>query len=203
MTETETSTNTLALTREQWLQSAISRLRLAYTHIGLTLPPTIHVSVGFPSSRALSARKRVLGECWHPQASKDNCSQIYLSPLIPDGVSLLAALIHELIHACGISGHREDFGKPARLLGLTGKMTCTVPGPELTERLNALITKIGPCPHPALSASDRPTKKQSTRLLKAVCDECECIIRLSAKVVDDPGLPTCACGGQFDLELGD
>lgn len=187
--------------REPWLQSAISRLRPAYSHVGLTLPPTIHVSVGFPSSRGLSSSNRVLGECWHPHTSQDGYPQVFLSPLIPDSLSILAGLVHELIHAAGIKGHGADFAKPAHKLGLTGKMTHSIPGPELTVRLNAIIDKIGPCPHPALSPSDRPTKKQSTRLLKATCDECECIIRLTAKVVDDPGLPTCACGGQFHLEL--
>lgn len=189
--------------REPWLQSAISRLRPAYAKVGLTLPATIHVSVGFPSTRALSSSKRRIGECWMSAASRDGNPHIFISPLIETGTEALACLVHELIHASGIKNHRADFARPATLLGLTGKMASTVAGPELTERLNALLSKLGPYPHAPISTLDRPTKKQSTRLLKATCGECDCIIRLTAKVVDDPGLPTCACGGQFQLELGE
>ncbi len=194
----KTSTS-LAKTREQWLQAAISRLRPAYPKVGLTLPQTLHVSVGFPSTRALSARNRRIGECWTPRASRDGNPHVFISPLIEEGREVLAILVHELIHASGIANHRKDFARPATSLGLTGKMTCTTAGPELTERLNALLTKLGPYPHSAISALDRPTKKQGTRLLKAQCEDCEAIIRLTAKVVEDPGLPTCACGGEFYL----
>lgn len=186
-------------TREQWLQSAISDLRPDIKHAGLILPRIVHVSIGFPSTRALVSSRRRLGECWQGEASRDGNPHIYISPVIESGTEVLAALIHELVHAAGIRGHMADFKRPALALGLTGKMTSTVPGPDLTSRLNDLIRQLGKYPHNVLDPQVRPTKKQSTRLLKATCEECEAIIRVTGKVVNDPGLPTCACGGMFEL----
>ena len=51
----------------------------------------------------------------------------------------------------------------ALAIGLEGKMTATTPGPELAERLNALIAKLGPYPHAKLNA----TEQQKTLLADA------------------------------------
>lgn len=188
-------------TRERWLQRAVKTLRPFVLSTGqLTLPDNIHMSVGFPSTRALSRKRPRIGECWRAEASADGFPHVFVTPLMSDGVDVLSCLIHELIHASGVYDHKAGFHRPAMALGLTGKMTSTVAGPELTERLNAVVAKLGPYPHSLLSAAVRPVKKQTTRLLKAEC-ECGAIIRLSAKVVDDPGLPTCACGGDFELDV--
>lgn len=190
----------ISTTREQWLQSAISDLRPDIKHAGLILPRIVHVSIGFPSTRALStSSRRRIGECWQGEASRDGNPHIYISPVIEHGSEVLGALIHELIHAAGIRGHKGDFKRPALALGLEGKMTSTVPGPDLTYRLNALIKSLGKYPHNVLDPHVRPTKKQSTRLLKATCEDCEAIIRVTGKLCLDPGLPTCACGGLFEL----
>lgn len=198
-----TSTTSHLPNREQWLQSAIRYLRRTFSaQTNLTLPPTVHVSVGFPSTRALSSSKRRIGECWHAQASSDGHPHVFISPLLHDGVEVLSTLVHELIHAAGIKSRKANFKTPAIALGLVGKMTATTPGPELTESLKQLLTKLGGYPHSGLTASDRPTKKQTTRLLKAACsnDDCGAIIRLTQKVIDTPGLPICACGGEFELD---
>lgn len=185
-------------TREQWLQSAIGCLRPAVVKVGLNLPSTVHASVGFPSTRALSARKQRIGECWRAESSADGMPHVFISPLLSDSIRVLDVLVHELIHASGIHGHKADFKRPAISLGLTGKMTATVAGPELTECLNGLILRLGPYPHQVITALGRPTKKQTTRLLKAECI-CGAIIRVTKKLCDDPGLPTCACGELFEI----
>lgn len=122
-------------TREEWLQKATQHLRAAVEGAGLALPETIHVSVGFPSVHALRAAKQRIGECWAAKCSADGNPQIYVSPLIADGARVLDVLLHELIHATGIGGHRASFKRPAVALGLTGKMTATEVTPELQGRL--------------------------------------------------------------------
>lgn len=187
-------------TREQWLSSAVSSLRPLFdNHTSLTLPDTIHVSVGFPSTRALSNSRRRIGECWSCDASKDGNPHVFVSPLIADGSIVLEVLTHELVHAAGIHGHRSDFRKVAIAVGLEGKMTATVAGDELKARLNVILGKLGPYPHSVLSANGRPTKKQSTRLLKCECSKCSMIIRVTSKYINDPGLPVCRCGGMFGV----
>lgn len=185
--------------RESWLQSAITTLRPAYNRIKLPLPDIIHVSVGFPSVRALSSNNRRIGECWMPQMSQDGNPHIFISPLITSGIKVLDILVHELIHAGGIADHKFNFRRYATELGLVGKMTSTEAGPELLECLNVVLADLGPYPHSGIEPNIRPIKKQTTRQLKAECVDCDAIIRLTQKVVDDPGLPTCACGGIFML----
>lgn len=86
-------------TREQWLQSAISDLRPDIKHAGLILPRIVHVSIGFPSTRALVSSRRRIGECWQGEASRDGNPHIYISPVIESATEVLGALIHELIRA--------------------------------------------------------------------------------------------------------
>ncbi len=189
--ETET------ITREQWLRSAFAALRPSVLGAHLSLPETVHLSVGFPSTRALSAKRRAIGQCWLKHTSADGVPHIFISPLLADAPRALDVLLHEMIHASGIAGHGPDFRRPALRLGLTGKMTATVADPELTERLNALVATLGAYPHSALTGHG-PIPKQGTRLLKAAC-QCGAVIRVTQKLVDDPGLPQCACGGRFEL----
>jgi hypothetical protein len=123
--------------------------------------------------------------------------------MIDDGIKALSTLVHELIHAAGIMNHKSEFKRPAEKLGLTGKMKQSVASPELEERLKLVLDRIGLYPHPGIKEDGRVIKKQTTRLIKAVCEneDCGAIIRLTQKVIDDPGLPTCACGGEFNLEI--
>lgn len=181
-------------TREAWLESAIAAFRPSFP----SLPSELRVSVGFPSKGATSAKRRRIGECWDKVCAQDGHFHLFISPLLGDPVDVLATLLHELVHAavgCK-AGHKGPFKRLATSLGLTGKMTETVPGPELRERLNALLPTLGEYPHGALSFKAR--EKIGSRLLKAECD-CGAVIRVTQKLVDFPGLPVCACGLAFHL----
>jgi hypothetical protein len=79
---------------------------------------------------------------------------------------------------------------------LSGKMRATVASPALTERLAEFLQVTGPYPHARLTAADRPTKKDGTRLLKVVCPECGYTVRVTRKWLD-VGLPVCPCGGEM------
>jgi hypothetical protein len=163
-----TPNNHLA-TREAWLLNAADQMRhVLFKGIGETLP-AVKVSVGFPGGG--SARKRV-GEHWHPKATKDGVSQVFISPVVDDGVKALGILAHELIHAIyPDDGHGPKFGRVARAIGMTGPLTATEAGEELTKRLNVLASRLGDYPHAGLDMGNR--KKQSTRLIALRCARCD------------------------------
>lgn len=175
--------------REEWLRDLVDVLRVRYNG---ELPETVHVSVGFTSKGLRSKR---VGECWHANASADSAPQIFVHPGISDGVEVAAIVMHELCHACRPDAkHGKEFKQLATGLGLTGKMTATVPTDSLRADLGNVVEELGPYPHPALTgglSSNGP--KQSTRMLKVECPECGYIVRTSAKWLEI-GLPLCPDG---------
>lgn len=192
-------------TREQWLLAATALFRDWFTDAGHSLPPLIRVSTGFPSRNALSNRNRAIGQCWPLEASSDGSVHIFISPVIADPLRVSDVLIHELCHAAdnGKSGHKGEFKRIALSMGLVGKMTCTEASPELVRRLDVAVGKqLGEYPHAALDPKLSPVKKQTTRLLKALCGDSECgyTIRVTQKWIDDAGLPVCPCGERFVQE---
>lgn len=188
-------------TREAWLQAAILGLRPDFEPVA-PLPDSLHVSVGFPSRGGLSQKgSKTIGECWNGCCSADGAPHIFISPLLADPCRVLDVLVHELIHAAlpiG-TGHKGPFKRAMLALGLTGKPTATTAGPELTGRLNGLISEIGPYPHPALTHQGT-AKKQTTRMLKALCPLCGYTIRLTQKWAE-VGMPTCPCPAGAEMEL--
>lgn len=194
---------TIAL-REAWLDRMTERLSPDFDRVGAPLPGKVRVSCGWPST---GKSGRAIGECWSPKASADERHEIFISPKISDGCEAGAVLVHELVHAavgCE-AGHGAKFAKIAKALGLAGKMTATVAGEELTERLNALVGEIGSYPHAALSAMTTTRKKQTTRMLKVMCPECGYVVRTTKQWLEK-GVPTCPCGTAMvapDAEDGD
>lgn len=188
--------------REAWLHKAIKALTPMFAEKGINLPPKVQVSCGFPGGG--SARKRI-GECWNTNAAGDGVNHIFISPRLEQPVIVLATLIHELIHAADNceNGHKAPFKSMAVAMGLEGKMTATVPGDELIETLKGVAEKLGDYPHKALSA-DVAGKKQTTRMLKAVCiaGGSDYKVRLTRKMVDEYGFPKCPCHDET-MEFGE
>lgn len=184
--------------REAWLARLVDVLRPEFVRHGHPLPDRIRVACGWPSKSATSSRNRRIGEAWSQRASADGAHETFLSPCLADPVEVGAVLVHELVHhAVGVEhGHKGPFAKLAKAVGLAGKMTATVAGPELAARLHGLAEWLGPYPHGMLSAGEG-RKKQSTRMLKVTCAECGCIARMTRQWLDDVGAPTCGCGGEM------
>lgn len=190
--------------RETWLNKMTARLAPDFERVGAPLPGKVRVSCGWPST---GKGGRAIGECWSPKASADERHEIFISPKISDGIEAGAILVHELVHAAlgTDAGHGPKFAKVAKALGLEGKMTATVAGEELRERLNALVQEIGDYPHAALAALAAPRKKQTTRMIKVTCPECGYTIRTTKQWLE-VGTPTCPCGTKMeapDAEDGD
>ena len=183
------------MTREEWLNAALAALRPWFkSRADVEIPTDARVSVGFPGGG--SARKRI-GECWARKVSKDGVNEIFISPVLQDPARMLDVLAHEIVHAVDdcASGHKGEFKRIAKDVGLEGKMTATHAGAELKAELDRIIATLPALTHGALDLSTR--KKQPTRLVKLECDCCGMILRTTAKWIEQTGNPTCACGGQF------
>jgi hypothetical protein len=177
-------------------------MRAWFKDIGVNLPEKIRVSCAW----AKGARKGAIAWCWHTEASADGTTELQVSPEKADPVKVLEALGHELIHASdnGASKHGGHFRQTAKALGLEGKMTATYAGPGLEARLSGLAAQLGAYPHAELNPSVPidGKKKQTTRMLKAVCPMEGYTVRLTRKWIE-VGLPYCPCGMEMELEERD
>lgn len=182
-------------TREQWLLAAVQLMTPLFESAKYKVPE-IKVACGWPSSRGLSAKKRCLGEAWSKDAAKDKVAQIFISPFLEIPVQqfgVLDTLAHEVVHT--VVGHEAKHGKVfkkcALAIGLEGKMTSTFGGEKFLEGAKQWADKLGPYPHSQLNALKRPTKKQTTRMVKCECPECGYVVRTSRKWIEQGGAPWC------------
>lgn len=192
------------MNREEWLTACIQRLRPDFEQVGSTLPEKIRASCSWPSKSGLANKKRRIGEAWSAKNSADQSCEVFISPVLKDPLEVAATLVHELVHcAVGVEeGHKGKFPKIAKALGLEGRMTATTAGEALKTRLKVVTDGIGPYPHAELTHSNAP-KKQGCRLLKVACTQCECVVRMTRKWLDEVGPPTCGCGGVMTEEESD
>ena len=196
-------------TREGWLLRACDTMNPWLKQAGAGATPKYRVSVGWPLGGRAKQKEgkgsHRIGECFCSSASKDGTHEMFISPLLDDPILVLATLYHELIHAyVGIKAkHGPDFKVVAVKAGLEGKMTATLPGKELTDKLKVLAKELGPYPHASLgTGGDRLKPKQGTRMLKVECPGCGYSVRTTQKWLD-VGTPTCPCGKQMVGPDGD
>jgi len=165
--------------------------------------PIVKISVGLPYGRG---GKKAIGQHWAPEASDDRKGTIFISPTIDDAIEVLGVLVHELVHAVvgNEAKHGPAFRTVATAVGLEGKMTATVAGAELVKELKAIVERIGEYPHAKLNLAMHPIKKQTTRMIKMECPECEYIARASRKVILELGAAICpGCGNAMHAEIGE
>lgn len=191
-------------TREEWLVAAVEALRPLFSALTDETLPAVRVSVGWPGGNG--RKNSVIGQCWSTKVAADNVAQLFISPVLGDAVRVLDVLAHELIHAIDDceSGHKGRFAKIAKALGLTGKMTATVAGPELEAELRKIADELGEYPHAVISAgaagAEGP-KKQGTRMLKVECEHGSgYVVRMTRKWLDEYGAPKCPCHDEIMVE---
>lgn len=175
--------------REAWLAAAVKQLRPTFTKAGLEIPADVQVSCGWPVGKR-NASARVLGQCFATSCDAAGRAQIFVSPTESDPVAILSILAHEICHAIDDvkHGHGPVFAKMVSAIGLVGRPTHTTAGDELTVKLTAIATKIGPYPHGGMTIN---MTKQGTRLLKVYCQECGYIARVTALWLVNLGAPIC------------
>ena len=173
------------MNREEFLNGALGILKPLFLSHGHSIPDNIRISCGF----ARGSRKAI-GQCFNEKMSKDSTIEIFICPTQSDTLRVIDILAHEAIHACyPTEGHKGNFRKCAKAIGLTGKMTETV----ATDKFNQwtqenIIDVIGKYPHATVSDSK---KKQTTRLIKVYCESCEYLAYMSRKHLDHTNATTC------------
>lgn len=146
------------LTREQWLRERLHRdLAPMFAAVGASLPP-VRVSCGWTGS---GIEAWTLGVCYDAEASAHKVAEIYLSPTIDDGATVLGVLMHELCHAKlgAAAEHDATYADLAAKVGLTASAgepdhkqgprwpEDAVPGAAMAERLAAICEKADRYPH--------------------------------------------------------
>jgi hypothetical protein len=183
-------------TREEWLGVAAQELAAHFESKGFTLPAKLRFSCSWPAGSRGS--KKVLGQCVAPEASQDGSTEVYIVPTVADPKLALGVLVHELVHAAvGVRhGHKRPFAVACDKLGLTGKPAQALPGPQMIWEMERVLAAVGDYPHAAVNLDAR--KKQSTRMLKAVCPETGYTVRLTKKHADT-GMPVSPAGADIAL----
>lgn len=179
--------------REHWLLEAAKRIQpLIEEHAGREMPK-YRLSVGWPSRGGLAVRRPVIGQCWQGIVSPEGFSELFISPMLGDEMTVLGTIAHELVHTIdeGKSGHKGRFVRLVRSIGLAGKPTATVPGEEFKKLMAPVIEELGKYPHAGMTANPN-AKVQSTRMIKVFCvaDECGYTTRLTRKWLEK-GAPIC------------
>jgi hypothetical protein len=184
-------------TREEYLAAALDEMRR--TLFPVKVPERVRVSCGFP--KGSRGGRKAIGQAWTSACSQDGTFELFVSPVLSgdDPVTVLGVLVHEVVHTVvGLAaGHKSPFKRLAEEIGLTGKMTATYPGEDLSEYLGHLSRHLGRYPHGSLIPG-AGMKKDGTRLVKLECPGCGYILRTTAKWIET-GLPTCCCGEEFQL----
>ena len=165
-------------TRELWLASAVEALRPALReHAGLSVP-RVRVSCGVPS-------RRRRGEVYIG-ATVDDVAEVTLSLLhTAEASSVLGTLMRLCIYvATGSQAHGRGFQRIARQCGLVPlEGTWATAGyPDaaaVPSWVRPVLKQLGPWPAPRLQLEARE-KKQSSRWITVVCEECSFRWRSSA-----------------------
>lgn len=175
-------------TREAWMTALVEKLTPRLAEASGRPVPKVRVSVGRTS------KKKYIGECWHAEASADQTREIFIRPDQDDPVEVAGILAHELVHAFlpPDAKHGISFKRLGKAIGLEGKPTEMHPGTALTGELTVICNTLGPFPHAKL-AMIKPGKKQTTRLIKALCEETGYTTRITRQWLDMFGAPLCAC----------
>ncbi len=205
--------------RESWLNDVAQQMAPMFARLDAPLPDRVRIAIGFTST---GKRGKRIGECWDNRCSEDGHFEIFIVPNLAESADLMpmqvaAILAHELVHAAVDipAGHGKLFRRVAKGIGLAGKMTATVAGPDFEAAVKPILALAGPLPHGRLNTGGLPTeegepkttgpKKQTKRHIKCKC-ACGYTARTSRKWIDKVGAPHCPQHGAMQIvedESGD
>jgi len=127
--------------RQAWLMKAIDILRHDFRRIGETVPEEISVFPNWPIDNYL---RDYLGVCIQYRLSSRY--EVYIIPLIDNGLRVLEVLVHELVHCVvgGRDGHGKQFQRVAMAIGLNSTRSHSLE--ILSERLREVEQILGTYP---------------------------------------------------------
>jgi hypothetical protein len=188
-------------TREQWLMAAVKKLQPIFKKHGYPIPEKLQVSCGWPHGH----RKETIGQCFYKSNTADGTVHLFVSPALgDDGVRVLDVLVHELVHAAVGEGHghRGDFKKLARLIGLEGPLTATIvsEGTVLHGALKKIHTMLGTYPHSVINYKLGKVKKDATWVRVKSTKNPEYTMAISIKNLKHSGFPLDPWGQKMVLK---
>ena len=156
--------------RETWLTEGADQI-ISDIFPSTTKLPKYRVACGYPPRHRGG---KVLGVCINASVSNDQTFEVFINPSIEDGLTALDILTHELVHVIdrNESGHKGNFVRIARKIGLEGKPTECRAGYKLSKELKSISDRLGKYPHGSIGIDF--SKKQSTRMLKVYCEDESC-----------------------------
>ena len=189
-------------TREEYLQKAKDELNeRVFKQAGYEIPE-VKISCSWALGTA-DKNKKTLGQCVPRSWSKANINEIMIVPTVDNSEQVIDTLAHELVHAVddNKSGHGAGFRKICLAVGLNGssQMRYACAGDELKQTISEIVKDIGLYPHSELNISQR--KKQTTRMLKVSCTECNFSYRTSRKNIGMMANTICNGCGSDSLEI--
>ena len=189
-------------TREEYLQKAKDELNdRVFKQAGYEIPE-VKISCSWALGTA-DKNKKTLGQFVPRSWSKANINEIMIMPTVDDSEQVIDTLAHELVHAVddNKSGHGAGFRKICLAVGLNGssQMRYACAGDELKQTIVEIVKDIGLYPHSELQIHKR--KKQSTRMLKVSCTECNFSYRTSRKNIGMMANTICNGCGSDSLEI--
>ena len=189
-------------TREEYLQKAKEELNdRVFKQAGYEIPE-VKISCSWALGTA-DKNKKTLGQCVPRSWSKANINEIMIMPTVDDSEKVIDTLAHELVHAVddNKSGHGAGFRKICLAVGLNGssQMRHACAGDELKQTISEIVKDIGLYPHSELQIHKR--KKQSTRMLKVSCTECNFSYRTSRKNIGMMANKICNGCGSHSLKI--
>jgi len=183
-------------TQQEYLARAVDALRDEFLP---ATPSPLLVTYGWPSRKALSARRRTLGECWPArQAPAPYKAAIFISPVCWKApADLLHVVLHEMIHTIVPGGgHRAPFSQIAGPVGLVKPWTATTPSPELAVKLEAIAATLGDFPSAGMEPAPKVKKGSRLRLF-----ECQCAPPVKVRVAHDDFDARCnVCVADFEFK---
>ena len=184
------------MNRETYLNKMAYELKMGVfkqSHINLDLSK-VKISCGYPTT---GSKGKAIGQCH--ATSNNGYNEIFIHPILQDSIKVCGVLAHELIHAhddCE-HGHGKEFRKMALSIGLEGKMTATTESEEFVKEAQKIVDKLGEYPHKKLESSGTK-KKQTTRMVKVVCYNCnQYHVRMSRKMFE---LAPPVCGHCYEYQ---
>lgn len=190
--------------REEWLHEGVRRFRPWLRDLKAPIPDKVYVSCGFPKGR--HGAGQAIGQCWPPKSTVDGTTQMFICPTQDEPVRVLDILLHECVHAgCGNEcGHKGEFKRVARELGLEGKLTATfaAPGTPLHENLTGIANDLGPYPHSGMMLVKKVKKESNWIRLKSPNDD-EYTLVISKTSIEEKGWPLDPQGEQMIPKKGD
>ncbi len=151
-------------------------------------------SYGFPKGRG---RGKVIGQCFYKPCPTGYAGAIFVHPCQwKSAYDVLHVLLHELIHAeTPGAGHKGEFVKLCKAVGLVKPWTATTAGPECKAKLEGLALSLGEFPQADFDLMKAPVKQVGRLRLW----ECGCGVK--CRVASDDFSATCGeCEGPFERQ---